>query len=474
MLHKHCLSKEKLMQTNSFIIKRITAAVCSVIIGLTGMQFSKPDSDSITANAEQSSENHITIMGASLTLTGEIGVNFYLDVQDINVFDTVILNGPNGRNIIYRSTLTPETSGLYKLTYLIDPTQIDDTVSICLKKGEESVQLYDTSGTAYNTDVLFSVREYIENVQNDDSRRSDLSVLVNALDVYGKYSDVQFANADDPKLDNVLADVTAADLEKYKFSISGELPNGVSVIGATLIIESKTGFRIYFDKDPGAAAIDGNNTEVIQKDGMYYIEVPDIAAAELDKTHQAVIGDCTMSFSALSYVYSAVENSYESPENVIKLAKALFAYSFAANMYFESSEGDSPTLSETDFILNYDGSDDYADNYSFEYGEQTFTAHYTPYLGGDWKVVDSYRITNRADMIIICEQLLRENKVQGRITQYRTAKDMADEWEIHNKGYTLAAALGMTSAVSRLKDVDMDKKDQGKSFDDFVAEFLGR
>ena len=281
MLHKHCLSKEKLMQTNSFIIRRITAAVCSVIIGLTGMQFSKSDSDSITANAEQSSDNHITMMGASLTLTGEIGVNFYLDVQDINIFDTVILNGPNGRNIIYKSTLTPETSGLYKLTYLIDPTQIDDTVSICLKKGEKSVQLYDTSGTAYNTDVLFSVREYIENVQNDDSRRSDLSVLVNALDVYGKYSDVQFANADDPKLDNALADVTAADLEKYKFSISGELPNGVSVIGATLIIESKTGFRIYFDKDPGAAAIDGNNTEVIQKDGMYYIEVPDIAAASI-------------------------------------------------------------------------------------------------------------------------------------------------------------------------------------------------
>ena len=64
MLHKHCLSKEKLMQTNSFIIKRITAAVCSVIIGLTGMQFSKSDSDSITANAEQSSDNHITMMGA--------------------------------------------------------------------------------------------------------------------------------------------------------------------------------------------------------------------------------------------------------------------------------------------------------------------------------------------------------------------------------------------------------------------------
>ncbi len=468
------------MQTR--ILKRITAAACSLFIALAGVQAINTDNITgsvIIAGAENAAVQRNTLVGATITLTGEIGVNFYLDVQDKAAFDTVVLSGPDGRKTIAASKLVPETSGehagLCKLTYLVDPTELDDTVSICLKKCGNNVSLYNSEGAAYNAEgVEYSVRKYIETVQNDENAGSDLSALVNALDLYGSYSRVQFKAADDPETDSVLADVDAAKLEKYKFSRTGELPKGVYTLGATLLLDSKTSFRIYFNKDPGAAEIDGEAASVMKKDGRYYIEVPDIAAADLDKTHQAVVGSSTMTFSALSYAYSALENSSDTSRNLVKLVKALYAYNFAANMYFEASSGAAPTLSENDFELTYTGSDDYADNYSFSYGDETFTAHYTPYLGGDWKIVDSYKITNRADMIIICEALLKESKVCGCITHYRTAKDMADEWEIHNQGYVVAKNYGMASAVDRLKDVDLDKKDQGKTFDEFLAEFLGR
>ena len=463
------------------IIKKLTAAACSALVALAGSTGADTDTacrTPILAAAEESIALRNTLTGSSLTLTGEIGVNFYLDLQDRAAFDKIVLDGPNGEITITDGQLTPEAGGKYegqyKLTYLVDPAQIGEAVSVCLKNGGESAGLFDPSGAAYGADgAEFSVREYIEAVRSDESTRSDLAVLADALDIYGKYSGFHFGGTDDPGEDGILADVSAGELEKYRFRMKGELPAGLSVYGVTLSLDPRTSFRIYFDKDPGRAVIDGTEVKAKQRDGRYYIEVADIAAADLDKKHHAVVGGCTMEFCALSYVYCAAANEADTSEDIIRLAKAIYAYSFAANMYFEASDGDKPTLSEDEPEIIYNGSDGSAESYSFTCGGESFTALYTPYSGGDWKVVDSYRITDRADMVMICEKLYRLHKIEGRITRYRTAKDMADEWEIHNQGYTIAKGYSMDSAAARLKDVDMDRKDQGKTFDAFLKEFLG-
>ena len=456
------------MLVRSSLLKRITAAACSVCLAGTVL----------TAHAEETEAGVNTLKGASLTLNGEIGVNFYLDLQDTDSLDRIVLEGPKGETAAEVGELEPvssgEYAGLYKLTYLVDPAQTEESVSISLQKDGEPALLYSASGTAYGDEgAQFSVKDYIEQVKENENAGSDLSALADALDTYGRYSAVQFGNAADPGLDNILPDISAADLEKYKFVREGELPEGVNLLGAALVLDSTTAFRLYFDSDPGSATIDGSPAEVFQRDGMYCIEAADIAAADLNASRVAVVGNCKMKFSALSYAYSLLKSSEEdeeSDDSLVKLAKALYAYSFAADMYFEASAGESPSLSETELELTE--TDD--DIYAFSYGGETFTAQYTPYIGGNWKVVDSYKITNRADMVIICERLLKLNKVRGRITRWRTAKDMADEWEIHNRGYSLALAYSMEGAAARLKDVDMDKKDQGKTFDDFLAEFLGR
>ena len=176
-----------------------------------------------------------------------------------------------------------------------------------------------------------------------------------------------------------------------------------------------------------------------------------------------------MEFSALSYAYSVLSER-EPSDDLVKLVKALYAYTFAANIYFERDSGDEePTLDSSDFKLNDLGNW----QYSFTYGGEEFSVGLYFPVGCDWQIVDSYKITNRADMIVICEALLREHKIGGCITRYRTARDMADEWEIHNRGYSIVKDLAyMASAANRLKNVDLDKKDQGKTFDDFLKSFL--
>ena len=109
-------------------------------------------------------------------------------------------------------------------------------------------------------------------------------------------------------------------------------------------------------------------------------------------------------------------------------------------------------------------------NYHFYYAGDDFTAIYTP---DNWKVKDSYRIHSEADMIIICQALIDEHPVHGKdLVSYRTAEDMAYEWQIHNMGY--AFFTDDENLRNKAKDVDFDPKDQGLTIEDFYESRTGK
>ena len=118
---------------------------------------------------------------------------------------------------------------------------------------------------------------------------------------------------------------------------------------------------------------------------------------------------------------------------------------------------DSGLLSSTDDIgLTETGEG----SYTFTYSGESYNAYYTT---DNWKIVDSYKITNKNDMIIICKALsdihpIHTNDYEG----YRTPEDLAYEWEQHNTAYSVLPDSSKWKANA--KDVDLDPKDQGKSF----------
>lgn len=98
-------------------------------------------------------------------------------------------------------------------------------------------------------------------------------------------------------------------------------------------------------------------------------------------------------------------------------------------------------------------------NYSFTYDGETYSAVYTY---DNWKIVNSYKITNRADMEIICQALINIYPIHGKDGEsYRTADDMAYEWEEHNFAYTMLPESSKWKANTR--DVDFNPEDQGKT-----------
>jgi hypothetical protein len=119
--------------------------------------------------------------------------------------------------------------------------------------------------------------------------------------------------------------------------------------------------------------------------------------------------------------------------------------------------------------IHLEAIDDYGQNYVFYYGGEQFEAYFD---SQSWKVYDSYRITNHADIAIICQALLNEHVVYGSdwVTP-RTADDMAYEWEQHNLAYKILPAGNHWR--NDAKDVDLDPYDQGLSFEEMYERRTG-
>lgn len=110
--------------------------------------------------------------------------------------------------------------------------------------------------------------------------------------------------------------------------------------------------------------------------------------------------------------------------------------------------------------INLTDTDGRGKHYTFQYDGDTYIAEYTE---DNWKIIDSYKIENTEDIVIICLALIAEHPIHGKdMASYRTAEDMAYEWIQHNIAY------GVLSEDDPLrdnaKDVDLNPADQGRLF----------
>ena len=114
--------------------------------------------------------------------------------------------------------------------------------------------------------------------------------------------------------------------------------------------------------------------------------------------------------------------------------------------------------------------DETGKNYAFSYNQEEFLARYTP---DNWKIVDSYKITDTDDIVIICQALLDVHPVHGRdMESFRTPEDMAFEWLQHNVAY--AFLPDDSPWKQNAKDVDLNPADQGKTFQEMYEDRTGK
>ena len=139
---------------------------------------------------------------------------------------------------------------------------------------------------------------------------------------------------------------------------------GLQYVGSSLVLRSGTAMKIYFRLPEGAALEDF--TFAIRRndeDGYYdtavspqtngdcfYLEIPDIPAAELDDEFEVAVGynsgisSVIVHYCAMNYVDKVLDGYYPNPDdaarNLIQVLKALVLYSQATDAYFANASGE--------------------------------------------------------------------------------------------------------------------------------------
>lgn len=118
-------------------------------------------------------------------------------------------------------------------------------------------------------------------------------------------------------------------------------------------------------------------------------------------------------------------------------------------------------------IIDIDGN---KTNYKFIYDNEEFFAIYTL---DNWKIINSYKISNLEDMSIICTKLIEIHPIHGRdMNSFRTVEDMTYEWAEHNLAYLIIPNDNPWKLNA--KDVDFDPYDQGKNIIQIYEDRTGK
>ena len=262
----------------------------------------------------------------SLLLSGEIGVNFYMDLSGLSEAEkaassmTFTVNGTEQTDVFDASHTNPGGNGYYGFTCTISSVQMADEITAVFHYGKDKSVIQ-----------VYSAKDYVDYVsENPGGYTANTRALVASLGSYG--ANVQpflatsngwtLGEAHTAMTGGVSYDADALDTIRgtaANYAFGKDLGSSqVAKVSYSLDLQSKTDLRVYFTLQPGytgavTATLDGSPVTAARlSDGRYCVTVPSIAAHELGTAHSIVLsagGACTVTVSALSYVDAALRSS---------------------------------------------------------------------------------------------------------------------------------------------------------------------
>ena len=264
--------------------------------------------------------------GYSLSLDGNIGVNFFMELDKSVIADETAymkFRLPNGKTsvVLVGDAKQQTVSGTtyYVFSCEVAAKEMNETITAQIITSDKKGEIYE-----------YSVADYIQYIRDNPTEFDEKTLsLVNAMAGYGDYAKAYFNNENldaNTEMDAVIADTLAS----FDKQISGDLPEGITYYGSSLLLESNTTMRHYFKvaegTDVSALSFSGS------KGNYYYIDIPNISAEKLGTIQNVTIGNCTISYSPMSYAY-AVLSSKNTSESLKNLVKSLYLYEQAAEAY---------------------------------------------------------------------------------------------------------------------------------------------
>ena len=276
-----------------------------------------------------------TVTGATLTLGGKLGFSIYFDINDTVMAD----ENAKVQFTVKGETIEVPVSELGNSEY-----GYCYTIELAAKEMTEIVTAQiiatDFESEAYTT----SIKEYAEAMLRNYGEFRYEQDIVKAMLNYGAASQVYFGyNTDNLANDSEWMTeedkvVTVYDWSYFAPVIEGEA-DAIEFYGASLILESDTYLKFYFKVDESklpegatpAITINGLAGAGLERNGnLWSITMPSLGVHELSTEFVLEMGGQTVTYSAISYVYTAQQSGKTA---LVNLANALGAYRNAAGSY---------------------------------------------------------------------------------------------------------------------------------------------
>ena len=303
-----------------------TEAVKEAEKALTGTAKEVADAMGVLRAAYAALESSgVKMSGYTLSLEGNIGVNFYVTLSEAVLADAgAYMNftvGDKKTSPVYVADADiEEVNGVnYHVFKCMVPVKDMDT-----EIKAQIVLSGDRKGCAYT----YTVEAYVDHIlENSGSYYEETVELVEAMSDFGDYAATYFAE-ETKDVTPEMAAVTSETLSTF----AAALPVNDIYYGSSLSLKSETVLKHYFTE-----RVEVEGYEVLQKDGLYYIEHTGIPAHKLgDSITITVNGDMEITYSPLSYAYIALSRG-DVEESLTSLMRAMYLYYDAAQNYLEAS-----------------------------------------------------------------------------------------------------------------------------------------
>ncbi|MBQ9199677.1 MAG: hypothetical protein IJ141_05810, partial [Lachnospiraceae bacterium] len=280
------------------------------------------------------------LMGYSLSLDGDIGVNFYMELDQSVIEDTgayMQFTLPNGDmpkvyvKDVKNSPVDIEDKTYYVFKCNVAAKEMTDTIKAQMFSGGKSGQGYE-----------YTVKEYADYLLDNTNKNEEyekVAPLVKAMLNYGTYAQEYFgyktdkpANASLSAADKALGEVIIPGSFKYNADNTSITADGVTFAGATLSLKSETTLSLYFTglPDNTVFSCEGKKVETAKNGGYVVARIRGIKAEELKNDFTVTFGNGgSVTYNAMTYCYNVLNGGSDNVklQNVVK---ALYKYAEAA------------------------------------------------------------------------------------------------------------------------------------------------
>lgn len=293
------------------------------------------------------------LAGYSLSLTGNIGVNFYMELSDKIIADEnayMQFTLPNG-TITKVPVSEAQTNTTIKegTTYYRFPCE----VSSYEMTQDIKAQMFDGNGNC-GKEYTYTVRDYAQYILNHVDLYVDTYPFAVAMLNYGACSQKYFNQAVEELANKYLNDDGQEIPDRFDGYIDGfvakKAENDVlgQFAGLSMVLKSETTLNLFYEPKEGIDvsklifSVDGKEITPIKRGQYYILSLENIGANELgnSKTFTVTDGTNTLSgdYCAMMYCYqvlNAAEGTYK--DDLVTLVKAFSNYAYTARSVCQSN-----------------------------------------------------------------------------------------------------------------------------------------